>query len=439
MYSGLKKDVLIDRNNLNKPIYKIYNIKDWDSNKSLDISQILKENGTDYSEVEWETFYSEKTGNAQNENISVEVTNSVTSVLNSTTSTLTASQFFTGVAEINDYADVMVSVSTDKKGKLFCEFSPDGVNWDSSLSFTYDPTAINPPQILVKAERYFRARFQNTDTTTQTYLRLHTYFGDFNKLTSSLNSVIPQTFGATVTRPIDFNLMVAKRLYQGHEPTLKDGINLDIDTGTVPEDIWSIGGVYTGFPTNPEVGQVVVAGADTGTVFYSYLASSTDENYTFGSVAVTGAGTYNLGHNVWRCNYMLFVSASGDFNVSLITVRQAVTTTNIFSSIQPGQGQSFCAAYTVPKGHTAYIDRITASIRGANTGASADMFFWWRRNGQSPLLRIPFVVTFGTLYFDDIDYLIEIPELTDIIPRCTNVSASNTIVHVNYRIVKVKN
>jgi len=365
-------------------------------------------------------------------------TKAITSTVNTTTIPLNAGATFTGTAELNSSSDVMVVCKTDQNGTIYMDFSIDGTNWDSTISFPYSTTAINPPHVLVKANRYFRVRFANTSASNQTYIRLACYFGSFNKLTSTLNSAIPQTFDAFVTRPIDFNLMVAKNLYQGHQATLKDGFNLDIDTGTVPEDIWQGGGVYTGFPLTAEEGQIVVSGADTGTFFYSYLESSTSTDYVFGSIAISGAGNYDLGHNIYRCNYALFVGAS-NINVGNITVRHKVTIANIFCILVAGDGQTFCSAYTVPQGHTAYFDRITGSIRGGNTGATADCFFWWRRQGQSPILRIPFVLNYGTLYFDDIDYLIEIPAGTDIIPRVKFVTNNNTTVHVSYRIVKVKN
>ena len=61
------------------------------------------------------------------------------------------------------------------------------------------------------------------------------------------------------------------------------------------------------------------------------------------------------------------------------------------------------------------------------------------RDGQSPLLRLPFTLNFGSFYFDDVDYLVEIPELTDIMPRCVLCTVNNVSVHVSYRILKVKN
>ena len=433
-FYGIRKEVHIDKSNVNKAIYKAFNVKDFSSSIILAVPNILKENGDAYSEAEFDTFYQENTGNF---NIPSNPSGE-SSDTNISSTALNAGQTFTGIFELNTYPDAMVTFETDQKGIVYFDFSPNGVNIDSTISVNYDPSLINPPQILVKGNRYFRVRFYNNSSFNQTYLRLNTYFGSFEKLTSDLNSIVPQTFGASVVRPIDFNLMVAKNLYQGHEVIIKDGINPDVDTGTVPEDIFILGGAYRGFPATPEEGQIVVAGADTGIVYYSYLASDLDENYTFSSKAVAGAGNYNLGHNVWRCNYMYFVGSSGNINVSQITLRQAVTTANVFVGIGTGLGQTFSAAYTVPKGHTAYIDRIQGTLRGG-TSASADMYFWWRRNGQSPLLRLPFTLNFGSFYFDDVDYLVEIPELTDIMPRCVLCTANNVSVHVSYRILKVKN
>lgn len=63
LYFGHKKEVFVDKNNKNRPSYRIFNVKDWKSNIGLEISEILKEDGTPYTEVEFDTFYQENTGN----------------------------------------------------------------------------------------------------------------------------------------------------------------------------------------------------------------------------------------------------------------------------------------------------------------------------------------------------------------------------------------
>lgn len=361
------------------------------------------------------------------------------STLNSTTTALNAGLTFTGTSEdVSDYDSVVVAAKTDLDGTLYIEFSPDGTNWDSSLAFTNYANA-NEVHRLTVTRQYCRIRFTNTTASNQTYFRLQTLFGSQQVLTSALNSQIQSDQDTVAVRPLDFNLMVAENLYQNRQQFIKDGINTDIDTGSVPEDITNEGGVYAGFPRGAvEAGEIVVSGADTGTVVYAYLASDTDTDYTFATKAITGAGTYALGHNVWRCNFAYFYSTSATaFNVGTITIRNTVTTANIFCVIDIGYSQTFCGAYTVPANSAIYLDRFNGSMRGSATG-SLDGFIWHRTIGESPRLRFPFELQYGTLYFDDIDYLIKIPAGTDFIPRIIASSANNLSAKFSYRLIKVK-
>lgn len=63
LFFGLIKEVFIDKNNQGKAIYKLYNIKEWDSNNSIVINQIFKEDSSPYTQLEFETFYTQNTGN----------------------------------------------------------------------------------------------------------------------------------------------------------------------------------------------------------------------------------------------------------------------------------------------------------------------------------------------------------------------------------------
>ena len=358
---------------------------------------------------------------------------------NSTSVALGIGATFTGTAsQIDGRNTITVSCYTDQIGTLTVSFSVDGTNWDSNLSFSIASNTNETHRFTVTKE-YYRVSLANTSGIAQTYLRLQTIKGNHPALTSSLNSTIQSDADTTLVRPLDFNLMVAEGLYQNRALTIKDGINADIDTGSTPEDVINQGGVYAGFPTGAvEAGEIVVAGADTGTVWYSYLASSTDTDYVFASKAITGAGTYSLGHNIWRCNFAYFVSSSPTaFNVGAITIRNTVTTTNIFVVIDIGFSQSFCSAYTVPFGSSVYIDRFTAGLKGSISG-SLDGYFWYRANGESPRLRFPFEVQNGTLYFDDMNYTVKIPSQVDFIPRVVTSSANNLGIKVSYRLLKVK-
>lgn len=367
-------------------------------------------------------------------------TGGIQSTSNTSTTPLNAGVTFTGTGEQNNFTDVMVSCKTDQAGTLYFDFSVDGTNWETFPSTGISVSAgIHEIHNAVKGPRYFRVRFTNTSASNQTYLRLYTYYGQFKQLNAPLNSTIQADADATLVRPLDFNLMTAEGLYQNRSVTIKDGFNDDIDTGSIPEDITNEGGIYAGFPTGSvEAGELVVSGADTGTVFYFYLASPTDTDYSFGSKAIAGAGSYALGHNVWRCNFMYFISSSATAtNVGTITMRNTVTTANVFCVIPIGYGQTYCSAYTVPAGSSVYIDRITGSLRGSTSGSLDGAFYYRDSTSGGHRLRFPFELQYGSLYFDDMDYLVRIPAGVDIIPRITAASTNNLQAKISYRILKV--
>lgn len=63
VFYGFKKEVFVDKNNLQQNIYRFFNVKDWNFKNSLYLSQIFKQDGTPYTQNEWEAFYTENTGN----------------------------------------------------------------------------------------------------------------------------------------------------------------------------------------------------------------------------------------------------------------------------------------------------------------------------------------------------------------------------------------
>lgn len=62
-FYGFVKEVQVAKSNANKPSYKISNVKDFDSDVPLVIEQLLKEDGSPYTESEFDTFYTQNTGN----------------------------------------------------------------------------------------------------------------------------------------------------------------------------------------------------------------------------------------------------------------------------------------------------------------------------------------------------------------------------------------
>lgn len=333
------------------------------------------------------------------------------------------------------YNGVKLAIYTDRDCTGYIDFSTDNSNWDSSIPFTIEAN-VNEVHIYKPMRKWFRIRISNASGADSTFVRMQTILSGDAILTSGLNSNIQTDADALVVRPYDYNIMIANGLIQNQAVTIKDGVVADIDTGTVPEDLWSEGGVYTGFPTGAtEEGQIVIAGADTGTVWYSYLESDTSTDYTFASKAVTGAGNYDLGHNIYRCNFAYFVGSA--VNVGKITIRHKTTTANVFVTIDANIGQSYCGAYTVPYGSSVFIDRWNGNMRGSTSG-SLDGYVYYRAYGESYRLRFPFELQYGSLYFDEVDYLVKIPQRVDFIPRIVAASTNNLGVKFSYRVLKIK-
>lgn len=168
--------------------------------------------------------------------------NVVTSAGNTSTTPLADGVTFTGAAELTARTDVMVVVKTDQNGVLYVEFSPDGTNWDTSLSFQYNTGRINAPHIFETGNRYIRVRFENNSGSAQTFLRLYTYYGNtMSQLTAPINGTLAENYDATIVRPTDYFSEVAMGKRQGRSVVNKFGWNNAIVGNNTPEIVaaWS--------------------------------------------------------------------------------------------------------------------------------------------------------------------------------------------------------
>jgi len=101
---------------------------------------------------------------------------------NSSTATLVNGGVFTGGwVDVSAYDTVSFSVYTDQSGTLQAQFSPDGSNADSSLSYSVAASA-NEPHGLVVTKKYFRIVFTNNSGSNQTFFRLQTIAGSQGQL-----------------------------------------------------------------------------------------------------------------------------------------------------------------------------------------------------------------------------------------------------------------
>lgn len=362
------------------------------------------------------------------------------SVKNSTYTALGANGTFTGQWEnAIRYAGVIAAAIASSDCVMYIDFSPDGINVDSTL--TYNLLAgVNDVHRVSVTRQFFRIRVVN-GSTPQTYLRLQTSVGPQQILSSSLNSEIQQDADAITTRTIDPEIAVASGLFQGYEVINKFGRNPSIDTNSVPEDVWNGGGVYTGFPTTgaEEFEVLSTSASDTGVLTFTYLASPTSREYQVATVTLNGTTPVATGVTGYRMHTARYESGSSTgFNVGEITLRHRVTTANIFCKMPIGRSQTNVSGFTVPFGSTGYIKRLFCRVTGATTG-TVDGALWVRTNGGSPRLRRPFSAAQQD-HFEEGPYGgIPIAQNSDIIVRITASSANNLGVIAGYDIVLVKN
>lgn len=363
---------------------------------------------------------------------------------NSTTTALNASQTFTGsFVDVSEHGSVVVAIVTDQTATLTVDFSPNGSNVDSSLSFSIS-AAVNEVHRLTVTRKYARVRLTNTSVSNQTYIRLQTMVGDFPPLSAPLNNVIQQDADSIVARVIDSELDIAAGRYTGFAIVNKFGKNSDVDAA---EDIWEAGADYTGFPLSAaETIQVVSASTNdtsSGSGARTIRITGLDTNYAIQSEDFTLNGTSAVtGTKIFRRVHTASVLTSGSsnttFNDGIITVRHSTTTSNIFLSMLAGTNQTNCSAYTVPAGKTAYMRRITGSIRG-NANATASGAIWVRGFGASPRYRRPFGFAQANDFRDEIYGGLVFTEKTDIILRITAVSTTNLEITGGYDLILVDN
>lgn len=365
---------------------------------------------------------------------------------NSSTTPLASGATYTGTWTLCEgYSSMTVAALTDQDASLYVDFSPDGSNADSTLTFSMQ-ASVNEVHRATVTRKYYRIRLTNTAASAQTYLRLQSILGEQSQISSPLNQAIAQDADAITTRAITEETAIAIGLMTGYSIVNKFGRNPDIDTGTVPEDVWEGGGLYTGFAAAAETLQVFSSSANdtaAGSGARTFRITGLDSSYNViqeivtlnGVTPVTTSQTFLRAHTA---QVLTSGSSNAAFNAGTITVRQSTTTTNVMLVMDIGTNQTNCSAYTVPAGYTAYMQQVHGSVRGS-TSATCDGAIYVRAFGASPRLRRPFDISTNAPLSDSIYGGIPFSEKTDIVLRISATSANNADVAAGYDLILVKN
>ena len=222
------------------------------------------------------------------------------------------------------------------------------------------------------------------------------------------------------------------------------GHNPDVDTGTVPEDIWTGGGVYPflAASTSLEVVSANAADAAAGTGARTVIVNGLDANYAEVAQTVTLNGTtpVALATPLLRINSALIMSAgTGKTNAGDISIRDAGAGT-VRSIIPAGYGITRQSVFTVPAGWTLQIVSMVFCFNRASAAARFATFglFIQSNNG---FYRIPIELTIG----DEPPYRhdglpgIVVAEKSDVALRCNFVSNDNSDVTAGFLAVMRKN
>jgi len=234
-----------------------------------------------------------------------------------------------------------------------------------------------------------------------------------------------------VTEP--FELQVARGQIPGHSIVHKFGANFDLDNGSVPETIWSAGGLYpwSALSTAQTLYLISTDAADTSTVDVQGLdANYNSQTETVQLNGTTAVATSNTFIRVFRMQYN-----TGTGNEGTITARVTSGTGTVVAQIDEGLSQTLMSVYTVPAGYTGYLCAFDFTCQ-KNKDAQLNMFV--REPGGT--FRIKHVAEmFENQYHYKYAFPLEIPEKSDIDIRADDVESNNTRVTSNFDLLLIKN
>lgn len=226
----------------------------------------------------------------------------------------------------------------------------------------------------------------------------------------------------------DFKYKIAAGQVQGATVLFKFGLNPDIDTGTAPEDITTLGGTYI-FPVNATTVSIVSTDAndtDGGTGAQTVRIGGLDADYNEIQEELTLNGltpvvSTKVFFRLHRARVIL--SGSGETNAGDINM---TVDSNPVAQILATNGQTLMAVYTVPAGHMLILEKWMISIQ-KKTSALATFSFDVRIPGQTwAIKQLIGIDSTGTSTFERTAAVpFPIPEKVDIRVRCIETTVND--------------
>jgi hypothetical protein len=221
------------------------------------------------------------------------------------------------------------------------------------------------------------------------------------------------------------------------------GENPDVDTATVPENIWELGGLIT-LPTAATVATIVSSSTNdtaAGTGARAVLIEGLDANYKYISEVVALNGTTNVTSvlQFYRINHFRVIS-SGSLKVNDGGITATVDG-NIITAIGVGESLAHTAVYSVAAEHTLYLTNFSMGIIRTAGAAYATMSTKVYVPSINTIINSGYTVIDGTQFISLAhEYsCATIPEKADYFLTIDYASANNLDVVVTVRGLLVNN
>lgn len=247
----------------------------------------------------------------------------------------------------------------------------------------------------------------------------------------------------TVNQGKPFELCVAQALVDGYWFMDKFGFNTDVDSGSVPEDIWEGGGAYP-FSVSADIESLSSSNSgDTQDILVVGLGA--DGNEVEQTITLAGQTRVALTTNLLRV-YRMENEGTTDLAGNCFCYSGTTSTGGVPSGgsvekarIENGNNQTLMAIYTVPLGKVGFLYRGEIGI--GNDTNNGNVKCYWQSRRYQKVFKVKKAVTMSlngnSIFQDSRSFPDPIPALTDIRMRVANASDNNNNVFGAFDIMLV--
>lgn len=227
----------------------------------------------------------------------------------------------------------------------------------------------------------------------------------------------------------------------------KFGRNADVDAVSAVEDVWSRGGLYTGFPTgaadtvsiSSSSNNDTVAGSGARTVrIFGLNAAGTRQIEDLTLNGTTPVVTTSL----WtRLTFIkCLTGGSLQTNSGTITVSHTNAPANVLAEVPAGFGSSQISAFTVEAGYTGILKNLQVETSNNNGTAQEVQLVLATRVFGSSIFEYQRLITVSTTSpaVDHTEIQLVLPALTDVVARVISATADNLRVSCRFDMLTLK-